>query len=386
MLPSEAAADAVRSRYGLPTSDAPCGASVHAGSKPNRSTIAATPSVPPAALRPEVVRPAFPSPRYLQLLHTGFESFDSTAGQSTISFLQTESTLSSRSRLLAESLTRPSSSGRTLSATELRQLTHQQPKASVVFGASIRSDEPTAELLGDSCESWTIPPSSPLSWSLEKSNTCSSLKDTRRVRKKLPDGTIPPLQLARRHVKRMRARRKREVRDPNDSNSEGDDDETGQAVRTAGAVLGEPAQVVHQVKKTNPFVEYDTKEKRLQQERRWLTEDQEYLECRVREAQHSTTQAKLTMKLAAKTFDRPLTRHEALMAEIKQRKGVQPRPSMNWTRSLKVMQRELREPVLLQPSVEEAQAEAPTIKRSDSIGTKLFAGGLSFLINKAKTG
>eukprot|EP00971_Amphidinium_carterae_P222980 4424599-Amphidinium_carterae.1 len=72
------------------------------------------------------------------------------------------------------------------------------------------------------------------------------------------------------------------------------------------------------------------------------------------------------------------------MAEIKQRKGVQPRPSMNWTRSLKVMQRELREPALL-PAVEEAQTEAPTIKRSDSIGTKLFAGGLSFLINKAKT-
>eukprot|EP00971_Amphidinium_carterae_P297835 5917796-Amphidinium_carterae.1 len=77
----------------------------------------------------------------------GFESFDSTAGQSTISFPQRESTASSKSRWLADSLTRPGSSARTLSATELRQLTHQRSKASIVMGTSVRSEAPMSELL-----------------------------------------------------------------------------------------------------------------------------------------------------------------------------------------------------------------------------------------------
>lgn len=46
----------------------------------------------------------------------------------------------------------------------------------------------------------------------------------------------------------------------------------------------------------NPFKDYEQKEKRLQQEMRWLEEDQDYMEVRKQGLEHSTVQARLGKK------------------------------------------------------------------------------------------
>mmetsp|Transcript_62687 Transcript_62687/g.149552 ORF Transcript_62687/g.149552 Transcript_62687/m.149552 type:complete len:398 (+) Transcript_62687:109-1302(+) len=397
MLAAEVAADEIRSRYGLATSWNPCGASTSPRSRKGGAL-----SVPPAVLRPAVYKPAPPSPRYIQFLQRGFEASDdmalgqSSMYQSTMSFPRTESSWSSKSRLLAESLSTPPSGKRAMSANEIRQLTYR-PR-SVNNASKLQTASAAEKMFADSNSSWGFEhePGMSFTWSTMSRASSSSLsKAERRRRRDVVTGSMPPVQAARRQVMSMRAKIKKErqvVRENadaggNDSNSDGDDDDdTGQAVKTAGVVLGdEPAQVAQQHKKTNPFVEYDTKEKRLNLERRWLEEDQSYLESRVREARHSHTQAKLTMKLTAKTMDRPLTRQEALMGEMKQRKGQAQRPAVNWTRSLRLMQRELKDSD--GPAVARKEAEErSTMHRSESMGAKLFAGSLSFLINKAKTG
>mmetsp|Transcript_96539 Transcript_96539/g.272971 ORF Transcript_96539/g.272971 Transcript_96539/m.272971 type:complete len:211 (-) Transcript_96539:566-1198(-) len=117
----------------------------------------------------------------------------------------------------------------------------------------------------------------------------------------------------------------------------------------------------------NPFVEYEDREQRLREERRWLQEDRSYLDTRVKELRHRTAQkrkdALMMQKVAgvagALEPDMRRTAGTLSLPELPRGKGAQsfaalPAPSGARTgrkqtaavRSLKDLQRELKESIL----------------------------------------
>lgn len=118
----------------------------------------------------------------------------------------------------------------------------------------------------------------------------------------------------------------------------------------------------------NPFVEYEDREQRLREERRWLQEDRSYLNTRVKELRHKTAQGRKDALMMQKVGGRagalePDMRRTAgtfSLPELPRNKGAQPlaglppphgartgRKQAAAVRSLKDLQRELRESIPL---------------------------------------
>jgi hypothetical protein len=117
----------------------------------------------------------------------------------------------------------------------------------------------------------------------------------------------------------------------------------------------------------NPFVEYEDREQRLREERRWLQEDRSYLDTRVKELRHRTAQGRkdaLMMQKVAGLAGAPesemrRTAGTLSLPELPRHRGPQSLASMPAphgartgrkqtaaVRSLKDLQRELKESIL----------------------------------------
>lgn len=116
----------------------------------------------------------------------------------------------------------------------------------------------------------------------------------------------------------------------------------------------------------NPFVEYEDREQRLREERRWLQEDRSYLDTRVKELRHRTAQGRkdalMMQKVGLAGEVAPEMRRTAgtlSLPELPRNRGSQsltgmPPPHGARTgrkqtaavRSLKDLQRELKESIL----------------------------------------
>lgn len=87
-----------------------------------------------------------------------------------------------------------------------------------------------------------------------------------------------------------------------DSTIVGEEDKSGRRRKTDVQRLAEdngapggprPQAVKSRARKNNPFIEYENREKRLQQERKWLQEDPKYMQHRTSDLKHGKVQQKL---------------------------------------------------------------------------------------------
>jgi len=117
----------------------------------------------------------------------------------------------------------------------------------------------------------------------------------------------------------------------------------------------------------NPFVEYEDREQRLREERRWLQEDRSYLDTRVKELRHRTAQGRKDALMMQKVVglagevapelrrtggtlslpELPRNRGSQSLAGMPPHRGARTgRKQTAAVRSLKDLQRELKESIL----------------------------------------